>query len=311
MSYLKEFFKNFDDDNYINWLMRLNNTFQNLFTYENLPTTFNVFFLENYLHLSDMGVCGIINDSKYGIIAVRGNYGGDVNTYGRGTRFIGANCKRSYDIPIDSDNLVMAHNNITMTSDRYLLVKYANLLNEIDKSLNTNIYYSRVYGVPMIEDEKERKQIESVMSSIQKGKTGKVISKNTNLNDLLNKKPFEILKITDGNESVHMDTLIRLRDNILKNFLREIGLNVNTLDKSAQVNNNELQAFITYSNLNLYDYYNERKKFINEVNKKFNTNISIKINENLVKQVLETNSNSNDMEVSDNYDNSGVADNNQ
>ena len=286
MKYLKDFIKNFDDYNYINWCARLNNTLQNLFTYTNVPDTLNMFFLENYLHLSHMGVCAVINDKEYGIIAVRGNYGTDVDVYGLGTHFIGANCKRSYDIDVHDDNIVMCHNNITMTSDLYLIEKYANILNEIDKSLNTNIVYSRVYPLPRVGSQKEEKQISAVLKSIFKGEIGKLISKENDINDLLANNNIDIVNLTDGNQSVHMDTLVRLKDTILKNFLREIGINVNTLDKSAQVTTHEIQAFISYANLNLYDYYNERKKFIEEINTKFGTDIKVAINEMLISQIL-------------------------
>ena len=287
MNYLKDFIKNFEDTNYVHWFCRLNNTMQNLFTYENVPESLNVMMLENYLHLS--GVCAIINDDKYGIIAVLGNYGTDVDVYGIGTHFVGANCKKSYDIDIKSDNIVMCHNNITMTNDYYLVDKYSHILTEIDKSLNTNIYYSRVYNVPCISDSKVEKQVAQLMKYISKGEYGKYISKDVNLNDMLDKNNIDMINLTNGSESVHMDTLIRLKDSVLKNFLREIGINVNTMDKSAQVNNKELQAFETYSNLNLFDYYQERKKFIDSVNAKFGTDIKIKLNEMLFNQVTKSN----------------------
>ena len=241
-----------------------------------------------------MGVCAVINDKEYGIIAVRGNYGTDVDVYGLGTHFIGANCKRSYDIDVHDDNIVMCHNNITMTSDLYLIEKYANILNEIDKSLNTNIVYSRVYPLPRVGSQKEEKQISAVLKSIFKGEIGKLISKENDINDLLANNNIDIVNLTDGNQSVHMDTLVRLKDTVLKNFLREIGINVNTLDKSAQVTTHEIQAFISYSNLNLYDYFNERKKFVEEINTKFGTDIQVAINEMLISQIL------NDTEPKDN-----------
>ena len=288
MQYLKQFIKNYADVNFCDNFMRLNNTVQNLFTYENAPKTLNTMMLENYLHLTPFGMCAAINDKEYGIISVRGNYGGDVDVNGIGTHFIGASTKKSYDIDINDDNIVICHNNVTWSSDYWLIEKYATILNEIDKSLNTNVIYSRVYPVPRVKNQKEEKQIISILKAIIKGEIGRVMSAETDVNTLLQKDNVDMVNLTDGNQSVHMDTLIRLKDNVFKNFLREIGINVNTMDKSAQVNNNELQAFVTYANLNLIDYYNERKKFVKEINEKFGTDIKIKYNETFIKQLTET-----------------------
>lgn len=286
--YYKDFFKNYDDINFVNWCIRLNNTLQNLFVYKNVPETLNTFFLENYLHLYPSGVCALINDDKFGIIAVKGDYGTDVDVYGLGTKFVGANCKKSYSIDINDDNIVMCHNNVTMTSDIYLIEKYAMLLNEIDKSLNTNIVYSRVYPIPLTKSKNDYNKITQLLKAIFKGEIGKIASTDIDINDLVGNTKIDILNLTDGNQSSHIETLIRLKDNVLKMFLREIGINVNTVDKSAQVNNTEVQAFITYSNLNLVDYYNSRKDFISRANEKFGLSMEIEYNENLMKQIFET-----------------------
>lgn len=283
-NYLKEFLKDFGDINYIDYCIRLINTCENIFTYENLPDTLNPFFLEYYLRTN--GTCALINDNQYGIIAVRGGYGTDVDVYGLGTHFIGANCKKSYDININDDNIVMCNNNITMTSDIYIIDKYAKILNEIDKSTNCNIIYSRLYPIPIAKNESDKHQLESMLKAIIDCNIGKVASTDYNINDLLQQETFNIVNLTDSNAASKVDTLVRLKDAVLKDFLREIGINVNTLDKSAQVTSQELNSFVNYTNLNLFDNLGERQKFIEKCNEKFGTNMGVKINELLINQIL-------------------------
>lgn len=282
--YLKEFLKDFGDVNYIDYCLRLINTCENIFTYENLPDTLNPFFLEYYLRMN--GTCAIINDSEYGIIAVRGGYGTNVDVYGLGTHFIGANCKKSYDVNINNDNVVMCNNNITMTPDLYIIDKYAKILNEIDKSTNCNIIYSRLYPIPVAKNDADKRQLESMLKAVIDCNIGKVASTDYNINDLLQQETFNIVNLTDSNAASKVDTLVRLKDAVLKDFLREIGINVNTLDKSAQVTSQELNSFVNYTNLNLYDNLSERKKFTEECNKKFGTDMRVSINELLINQIL-------------------------
>ena len=283
-TYLKEFLKDFGDVNYIDYCLRLINTCENIFTYENLPDTLNPFFLEYYLRMN--GTCAIINDNDYGIIAVRGGYGTNVDVYGLGTHFIGANCKKSYDIDIHDKNVVMCNNNITMTPDLYIIDKYAKILNEIDKSTNCNIIYSRLYPIPIAKNDADKRQLESMLKAVIDCNIGKVASTDYNINDLLQQETFNIVNLTDSGAANKVDTLVRLKDAVLKDFLREIGINVNTLDKSAQVTSQELNSFVNYTNLNLYDNYSERQKFIENCNKKFGTDMKVSINELLINQIL-------------------------
>ena len=147
---------------------------------------------------------------------------------------------------------------------------------------------------------------------------GKVASTDYNINDLLQQETFNIVNLTDSNAASKVDTLVRLKDAVLKDFLREIGINVNTLDKSAQVTSQELNSFVNYTNLNLFDNLTERQNFIEKCNKKFGTNMRVNINELLINQILynggENNEGTGMVEIGesdkspDNNDNDGESD---
>lgn len=287
--YLKDFLKDFSDTNYILWFERLLNTANTIFTYENLPKTLDSHFLETYVRLSPLGISSLINDKLYGVITVRGGLGDDVSVYGMGTNFIGANTKKSYNININDDNIVLCKNNNSYLSDYNLIDKYAKILNEIDKSINSLTIYSRFYPMPLISDNKEYKQYADNFQKIVKGEMGGAMHRENKLNELSGVNSVEMVNITDVNASSKLECLTRLKDSILKDYLREIGITCNNMDKSAQVNTIELQAYDNYTNLNLYDYYWARVNFIDEANKKFGTNMKVSINEMLINQILRSN----------------------
>ena len=290
-SHLELFIKNFDDVNYVNWFQRLTNTVVNLFEYDGVPESLDVYFMELYMHLAPMGICGVYDDYEHGIIAINGNRGGEVDAYGMGKYFIGTIPMKSYQLDINDPKLIIAHNNCSYLSDFGLIDKYANMLNEVDKSLNSLVIYSRMHPIPRVKNDADVKQFNTIFKNILSGKIGSVMKNDDKLSELVGDGDVEIVNYTDVNASTKIAELTRLRDSILQNFLREIGITCNQINKAAQVNNLELQSYDNYTNLNLWDYYNSRVKMCEEINEKLGCNMSVKINEMLINQILQKETN--------------------
>lgn len=175
------------------------------------------------------------------------------------------------DVPA-SDIVVCFNGYRAIKSDLYLCEIAGEMLANIDLSEVCNIIYSRNLPVPVVDDDVDKTQIETVVKNSIKGRLS-VVSKSliskfrqTGSTDM---KPLELLPIFNVNSSENLQDLSRFCEEIEKRLLLERGIEIGSIDKKAQVSTDEINNMNEYAFLSVFDLTNCRKDFCEKVNEKF------------------------------------------
>lgn len=187
------------------------------------------------------------------------------------------------------DSIIIYNDNI---HDKYLGVQgdsglltfishYARQLADISSSINIYIVNTRVTSYPVANSEGVKSNIIEFFRNLSLGKRA-VISDDSVINS------FKVVDIAKVNHSDNIINLLDARDRILEMMYRDIGLKLNR-PKRAQLNVEEVNADDNLLLVNTQDMLKNRQYGINKVNKMFNTNISIKLNDNFIRRESENN----------------------
>lgn len=263
-----------DADENIN-LARLTNIVISMFEYKNLPDTLSPRIIETLFMTT--GVCGVceINGSLY---TGDGAYCGNVVNY-LPEEFqitnVGVGSKRG---KIGTE-FAVGWNNSNLMPDLEIL-QTASILTEIDVSERCNILFSRFLRIPLVRDSKEKYAVENAVNSILKGKFETVMSDNV-LEKMINTGSAnnKFLDLVDVKEVDKLQYLNQYRDNIVKRFFLDYGQGMQTTSKLAQQTSDEIHGTDSVSMILPLDRLNCRKKFVDDINKLFRTNISVDFSE--------------------------------
>lgn len=250
----------------------LYNTLLEMFIWHDLPDTIPKRFLESLLHSTGEVFIAKIND---GIYACTGTLSGEVDAYGMGKDCLAvtpigeANGKRGIDI-------AYGINNDTATPD-ILTYWIAHLMGETDKSIQSNIVYSRFLPIPRVNDMKDKSAFDEIIAKLKDGELQAFAS--NNILSELEENRADVFEITDVNKSDKIQYLSRLYDNLLKRFFNIYGQPLQTQDKSAQTISDELHGMDSVSFIIPLQMYRCRLALADEVNRIFGTNISVTFSE--------------------------------
>lgn len=252
-----------------------------MFEYDNIPDELTEYFELFELWLST-NKCVAVGKHNGRLIFARGGLGGGhINEYGFMTHFIGTTANgESIDWEIGKDCAVI-WNNLTKSPDLDL-IKTAEHLTEIDISIDDNILYSRFYPVPMVEDETQKKQIESIFDMLKKGmKKMSIVNRRANIADVMNGTPDNVpmLNLTDVSLSDKIQYLAHHRDDVKRWFYTKYGHCVQSTGKMAQQTEKEIDGNTSVSFIYPLSKLRAREKGLKEINKLFSTNITIKFSE--------------------------------
>lgn len=279
MNFLKEFRKAISSAEY---QMRANfnevaSVPLNMFDYDGIPEDLREYF-EDFEKYLIMGGCLAIGklDGKY--VFVRGGLGGgELDNYGYPTRFIGATGNgKSVDWKVGEDCVVF-WNNKSHSPDLDVL-KTTDLLTDVDISIDCNIYYSRLYPIPCVKDEKEKMQITEILANLQKGgKNATVINRKKDVTDLVDGKGDEIpvLNITDVSNADKIQYLARFREDVKRWYFNRNGHDLQGSSKMAQQSVEEINNNNSISMIYPLDKYEMRKKAVDEFNELFGENMTV------------------------------------
>lgn len=254
-------------------LAQLTNILITMFEYKNLPETLPSWLIETIL--MTQGTCGVckINGELY---TGTGSYCGDVKNFVP-TRYqitnVGVGSKEG---EIGKD-FAVGLNNSVFAPDWYVS-QTASILTEIDVSERCNVLFSRLLRIPRVNDSKEKKAVESCVKAILEGRFEAVVSDNV-LDDILNQKGDKFLDLVDIKEIDKLQYLNQYRDNIIKRFFQVYGQGLQSTAKLAQQTNDELHGNDTVSMILAVDRLNCRKKFVEDINSIFGTDISVDFSE--------------------------------
>lgn len=249
-----------------------------MFEYDDIPEDMQEYFnfFEIWLCTSRCVAVGYL-DGK--LIFARGdNGGGKINDYGLMEDFIGATLNGKTVHWKIGEDCVVFWNNKAMTPDFDLFTTAENLA-EIDVSIDDNVLYSRFYPVPMVKDGKQETQVTEILENLQKGgKKTSVINRPDDLNELMETgaEPIPVLNITDVKNSDKIQYLTHAHDDVKRWFYTKYGQAVQGTGKQAQQTEKEIDGTTSVSFVYPLNKFYMRKKACDEMNKMFNTNISVR-----------------------------------
>lgn len=156
--------------------------------------------------------------------------------------------------------VIVCGNNLMYTTDNDFIRYFSETLSETDISIYHQLMNSR--NIPAIGgvDDNTRKDINNLFAQ---RKAGVPVAIGT---DLLN--DLQVLDICDNATVDRLSTLDNFHEELIKRFCNGFGIDIETKEKKAQVNEMELDSFSDYSTLYFLTMFIARKQFVEEMNEK-------------------------------------------
>lgn len=266
---------NYDISDYKNKSVKLNyyitsmlNKTQSMFEYTNLPDTIPQDIFELYLQTN--GSC-IVTDINNNLYAFTGGFGGQPDVYYRPTIYTVANpalnLSKNYEIDVDC---ILVKNDPLVTGLIPMYKHYATQLVESDISLLIADINTRLINLVSAQDDRTKKSAELLLSQIIDGNFG-VVSETAML-DSLKSTPY-----SSTNSNV-ITSLIEQHQYIKASWYNDIGLNVNHNMKREYLNSTETQLNSETTKPLIDIMLQCRQEALDKINKKYNTNIQVKLN---------------------------------
>ena len=283
------------------WRNTLTERVVNIFEWKGLPFPQK----EIEILLTFVGFCGITKSKKSELMSVYGSMSGVTNYPDQFTTFTYATPLESGMRTIDKDIVVIDNNQIRLPLID-VINSYATLLAHTDLSLQAILINSRATGLITAKTQAQVDSIASWYSSLENGKTLAV----------LDGKSFESLMDDEGIKVVPMnypsamtiDSYYQIRENLLKSFYSEIGVN-SMRDKRERVVEAELDTNLNRILFNIDDMLKSRKEACEKINSIFGTNISVDYNEEIINQSFDTETEETEETEEQESDDNGDSDN--
>lgn len=236
-----------------------------MFKYENLPDTIPEEHLEKYLLSSGECCIAKVNGDLY---ALKGSEGGVRDAYDQPTEYIVANpylnLSKSFEIGKDC---VLCCNTKTKYPISKIIRKSTDVLAENYISLNRVLFNGRIKFIPTAKDEDTFKSIEYFLDAMQEG----------DLIPIMDKAFIESLSVVDITQTAgdQMIPYIELQQYVKGTLLNELGINANYNMKREALSANEVglneDALLPF----VENMLASRRKFVDEVNEMFDTEIKV------------------------------------
>lgn len=244
----------------------------NMFKYTGLPETIPEFNFEDILQR--IGHC-VVTDVNGKLYAISGSGGGKPNVYYYPTDYVIANQYLNFNktLVIDEDCILCRNTSyFRPTSDIAYIYSYLILEGYI--SLKADLFNTRIHSLLMASNENVKNAIESFLNDIDTGKVSTILNKDAEM--------FSETKTLNYTSNAHTNTLSQVIEVIQyckASFLNEIGLNANYNMKRESINGNEADLNNDGLTPLVYDMYQCRLNQVEKINKKYNTNIKVELND--------------------------------
>lgn len=253
---------------YTTYFSILWNTLLEMFDYTGLPDTIPKRFLESILHSEGQVFISKINDD---LIASTGTLSGNVDAYGLGTECI-AVCPTGESRGKRNIDIAWGINNDSGLPDM-LVYWISHLLGETDKSIKTNLVYSRLYKIPKLRDDKDKQAFEEMLNKIVDGNLKVFASKNV-LDEELG-AGTETFELTDANKIDKLPYLTQFFEDALKRFYNFYGQPMQNQNKRAQSISDEIHGMDSVSYILPIQMLKCRRELCDNINRIFGTDISV------------------------------------
>lgn len=244
------------------------NRLMSMFKYEGLPETIPKKYLDYFLFVNGHAFCTDVKDDLYVFV---GGLGGEPDAYYRPTIYTVANpalnLSKQYKI---NDEGILLRNDTMMFGILPLLSKYCSLLTENMLTMRVADINLRLLALLTAPDDKTKAAVDMFLSDLEEGKLGS-IAENRFLDGVKMQEPAT-------KNGAFMIQFIELHQYLKGSMFNELGLNANYNMKREALGAGEsgLNADILFPLVD--DMLANRQECLDEVNKKYGTNIKVDFN---------------------------------
>ena len=263
--------KNFDEIAFLNqqsfsyYSTQLRQLATSLFKWNNLPNGIPERFIEKMLYYH--GTVAFFEDSLLGYIVTKCTSGSALNIYEEPVFW---NCFGiEYNKNVRSKDCVIIRNNIDMIPTSVIVQYYSQKLWMVDVALNQNISLQKFSALCKC-SESQRLTFENLMLKYQGGQP-LIFAKKDLDTDGLDVLSFDIPFIAND--------LQKIKSDIFNECLSTFGVNNANTNKRERLNSDEVNANNQYLDLSLDNMFLYRQRACEEINEKFNLNVSVEIRE--------------------------------
>ena len=287
-----------------------NNTFMNLllflssmFEYEGLAETINTDFIEFYCSLTPIGCCGAFKNQKGVETLGWCSEGGVINDYGIPEKFnINTLGQSNIQGVVDGVTAAICWNNKIHMGDLPQLQKFTELFNLCDTAQKCLLRYARLFPVFEIDNEQIKQQLDGALKNADNGEPFTYVSKGLSKLGLDGEPNLKIMQLGDITAVDKLQYLSTYHNDLLRRFFSMYGMNYTQSMKQAQQSIEEIHSGADVSWIIPNDRLKQRQKFIENYNKVFKHNATVKYSEAWIKAFEswkeETNNAKNEMESS-------------
>ena len=234
-----------------------------------LITNGSVAFFKDDNDILSVGVSNYLTNGKYGVgkNCIVNTLSGDGLNPMVYERKIGEDC-------------ILMFNNYTHTPDLDIITT-ADMLTQIDISLNAITINTRSHPTPIVKNKSEVEQIKKILEDTKKGYTTASILSDNILSELLEnpKDVIPVLNLSNVENSDNIQYLCIFYNDLMKRFYSKYGHAMNSINKMAQQSRQEVADLDLISFIEIIIKMNCRKKGYEQLNKLFGTKFSCELSE--------------------------------
>ena len=256
---------------------------------EKLPTG----IIEQYLNT--YGICGVCEDERGKIvIGIADLMSTSYYNYQKGDTvnitMIGSNKVFNKRLGIDCE-LIFNNSTRTPTID---VMTFSSLLTELDVSLAKIIKMTRYVDVPVVNNEKEKQQVEEIFNAIEDGNLKAITSFKNDIDKLISQytdsqeNEIKTIKLTDVDKSNNIQYLTLLRNSLKEFFFTKYGHSIRNTVKSAQQTKDEVNDLSVTSLILPTNMLKNRKQGWERVNTLFGTNYTCEFSNLINIEIMNT-----------------------
>ena len=237
-----------------------------IYEYDGLPDTIPPHEIERLL--MTLGACVFVKSEKHGLIVLPCTFSG-VGVYPDlppdvlwATPLVSGQARR--------EDVAVGYNNSTHIGLADTIDRYSRLLADVDATFAITLYNQRIPSIPLAPDDNSAESYNAAMLANRLGITSAVVT-----DALL--KDVQMLPVVSASNGATFSDIIDARENVLKIFLSELGVQYGDPKRERQTTDEihmNTQALI----VNSADMLAAREKMCADVNARYGTNISVRIN---------------------------------
>lgn len=258
---------------FINLLLFLTSMFE----YDGMAENINTDFIEFYCALTPRACCGIFKNPAGKEILGYATEGGLLNEYGIPEVFnINTLNQENKQGVVDGKNAAICWNNRTHTNDMIQLSRFTELFNLVDTAQKCLMRYARLFPVFEIENQQIKDQLDQALKNADNGEPFTYVNKGLSKIGLDGEPNMKILQLGDVSAVDKIQYLSTYHNDLLRRFFTMYGMNYSQSMKQAQQSIEEIHSDINVSWIIPEDRLKQRKKFIDNYNKVFGHNASVR-----------------------------------